>query len=82
MRQKSPRHRTLGCLFSFLGGIVSALLFPMIPFESPGSNPDLEGMRCGLPALAAMFNGLLFGGLVGGLIGWTVGHAMPRLKSG
>jgi hypothetical protein len=80
MLEKLPRHWTLGCLFSFLGGIIGALLFPMIPFESPGSYPDSEGTTCGLFALAMMINGLVFGGLVGGLTGWTIGHAMPGEK--
>lgn len=82
MLEKSPREEKLGCLFGLVGGLIGFLAggwhFDEHAQQLRAADPDAT--ICGLPAIAAMFGGLLLGGLLGTLFGMVFSRLLPSSK--
>jgi hypothetical protein len=75
----ATREEGYGCLFGLVGSVVGVFLgmrsFQAYADELRAADPN--AFVCGNPGIAALFGGLILGGLIGVVTGMVLSHLMP-----
>ncbi len=82
MARTFSREEKYGCLFCLLGLLVGLKVgaWTFAAYVDAVRAKDPSATICGLPALAALFWGMVAGGVTGAMLGMALGRFLPQPK--